>query len=121
VSARDLDIDEVCQMLESAHTQREIAAEFNLHPSSLTRWLADPQRSARAKESRAAAAVLWDERAQEAIEDAGDPFELAKAKELAHHYRWRASKIAPKEYGDKQQVDVAAKVAITMVNEFPDA
>jgi hypothetical protein len=36
---------------------------------------------------------------------ASDAFELAKAKELAHHYRWRASKIAPKLYGDRLQVE----------------
>jgi len=104
VGVRELKIDQVCQMLEEAHTQREIAAKFKVAPSSLTRWLADPQRSARAKDSRAAAAVLWDERAQEGIESAADPFELAKAKELAHHYRWRASKIAPKVYGDKLEL-----------------
>ena len=43
--------------------------------------------------------------ASDGIAQASDPFELAKAKELAHHYRWRASKIAPKLYGDKQSVE----------------
>jgi hypothetical protein len=53
----------------------------------------------------AATAEYWDQVAVDGIAQAGDPFELAKAKELAHHYRWRASKIAPKLYGDKQSVE----------------
>ena len=53
----------------------------------------------------AATAELWDQVAVEGIERATDTFELAKAKEIAHHYRWRASKIAPKLYGDKQSVE----------------
>lgn len=57
-------------------------------------------------------ALHWDERAEAAISAASDEFELRKAKEISHHYRWRASKIAPKDYGDKQQVEHSGKVGL---------
>ena len=69
---------------------------------TLSQWIAsDEEHSARAREARIHAARIWDEKALSVIEQALDPFELQRAKELAHHYRWRASKTAPKEYGDK--------------------
>ena len=41
--------------------------------------------------------------------------DLAKARELAHHYRWRAAKIAPREYGDRVQVDqTVTSLAVTI-------
>ena len=61
---------------------------------------------------------MWDERAGDVIQQAADPFELAKAKELAHHYRWRASKIAPRDYGDRIQADVGGGVTLTIKSEF---
>jgi hypothetical protein len=78
---------------------------------SLLTWIdADPERSARVREARAAMAKVWDEKAEDFILQAGDEFALKRARELAHHYRWRATKIAPREYGDK--VDV--KAALTL-------
>ena len=38
------------------------------------------------------------------IAAAKDALALGKARELAHHYRWRASKIAPRDYGDRMAV-----------------
>jgi hypothetical protein len=35
------------------------------------------------------------------IASAPDRFALEKARELAHHYRWRAKAIAPRDYGDR--------------------
>jgi hypothetical protein len=73
-----------------------------VHISTLIEWSEqDAQRSARMREARQRSARVWDERAEHVITTAGDPFELNKAKELAHHYRWRAKAIAPREYGDK--------------------
>ena len=59
--------------------------------------------------------MAYDELAQAGIETARDPFELARAKEMAHHYRWRASKVNPGEYGEK--LDLNAKVSI---KDVPD-
>ena len=97
--------DAVCASLSDGKTMTNIASAAGVSFGSLQAWLdADPERSARAREARRRAARLWDEKAEAAILSAADPFELARAKDLAHHYRWRASKIAPREYGDKLAV-----------------
>lgn len=92
----------VCEAILHPKPQHQIAAEIGVSPGSLVAWIAaDPERSARVREARAQTALMWDDKATHVIEEARDQFELAKAKELAHHYRWRAAKIAPREYGDK--------------------
>ena len=49
------------------------------------------------------------------INNAGDPFELAKAKEAAHHYRWQASKANPKGYGDKLDLTHGGTVGVRSI------
>lgn len=109
-SARDkLDafgIDAICTAILHPKPMHAIAHEIGVSQGSLIAWIgATPERSARAREARAQTAQMWDDKATQVIEDAPDQFALAKAKELAHHYRWRASKIAPREYGDKVDVN----------------
>ena len=95
-------IEAVCERLANGVTMTAIAEEIGVTVGKLSQWIAsDEEHSARARESRIHAARIWDEKALSVIEQALDPFELQRAKELAHHYRWRASKTAPKEYGDK--------------------
>jgi hypothetical protein len=95
-------IDALVEAILSPMPQHEIAKAIGVSPGSLVAWIAaDPERLARAREARAQTALMWDDKATAVIEEAQDQFELAKAKELAHHYRWRAAKIAPREYGDK--------------------
>lgn len=95
-------MDAVCAAILHPKPMHVIASEIGVSQGSLIAWIgADAERSARAREARAQTAQMWDDKATQVIEDALDQFELAKAKELAHHYRWRAAKIAPREYGDK--------------------
>ena len=95
-------IEAVCERLSNGMTMTAIAEEIGVTVGKLSQWIAsDEEHSARAREARIHAARIWDEKALSVVEQALDPFELARAKELAHHYRWRASKTAPKEYGDK--------------------
>ena len=92
----------VIAALADGKTMTAISREIGVSVGKLSAWLvSDEERSARAREARSHAARIWDERAEDALAEAQEPFELARAKELAHHYRWRASKIAPREYGDK--------------------
>ena len=106
-------IEALCDMFIEGVSITDSAKQLGVSKATLIRWVAeDADRSARAREARAEAAKLWDEKAEQGLEDAGDVFELSKAKELAHHYRWRASKIAPKIYGEKLQVDSTVKVEI---------
>lgn len=95
-------IEAICETITDGVPMTEIAERIGVSYGTLHAWIAaDHDRSARVRESRAATAKFWDEKATQEIRAAGDPFELAKARELAFHYRWRSSKIAPKEYGDK--------------------
>jgi hypothetical protein len=97
-------IESICDELLNGETFTKIARKLGIARSALKRWIdADEARSARAREARIDAASAWDEKAEDCIELAGDPFELQRARELAHHYRWRASKIAPADYGDKKE------------------
>ena len=99
--------DNVIEALADGKTMTAIAQEIGVSIGVLSAWLSiGDERSARAREARSYAARIWDERAEDAIAEAKEPFELARAKELAHHYRWRASKIAPREYGDKVQAEL---------------
>jgi len=96
----------VCERLIAGDSQSQIAAEVGVSIALLSTWLgSDPERSARAREARIAAARQFDEKAEFELRAASDPFTLAKARELAQHYRWKASKASPKEYGDKIEID----------------
>jgi hypothetical protein len=97
-----LGIDQLCIELNEAKSLTSVAKAHGMSPGSLLTWIeADPERSARVRDTRAAMARYWDEKAESDIADSTDDFALKKAKELAYHYRWRAAKIAPRDYGDK--------------------
>ncbi len=95
-------LDKICELITAGDSMTAIAAQIGVHVSTLIEWSeGDVHRSARMRDARQRSARIWDERAEHVITLAGDPFELNKAKELAHHYRWRAKAIAPREYGDR--------------------
>lgn len=98
-------IDAICERIRNNDSITTVAKSIGVDQGSLRYWIAqDVSRSARAREARALTAAACDDDALQLIADAADPFELSKAREAAQHLRWRASKIAPKEYGDKLQV-----------------
>lgn len=100
-----LNEDTICDLISCGASLTSIAKQFNIDLAEVIRWIgSDVHRSARVRTARQEAAKLWDEEATRIIAAAPDSFELSKAKELAHHYRWRASKIAPREYGDKMEL-----------------
>lgn len=106
-------IEAVCEDIALGRSMTHVAFTVGVSIGSMLAWIAaDPERSARVREVRVSMALHWDERAEAAISAASDEFELRKAKEISHHYRWRASKIAPKDYGDKQQVEHSGKVGL---------
>ena len=123
-------IEAVCERLANGVTMTAIAEEIGVTVGKLSQWIAsDEEYSARAREARIHAARIWDEKALSVIEQALDPFELQRAKELAHHYRWRASKTAPKEYGEKTTTEhtgadggpIQARIAVEFVKPAPRA
>ncbi len=110
ISLAGLDEDAVLARIENGESIAAIASSLGADRSTLSRWLnADDHRSARAREARQAAAAAYDEQAEQELRAATDLFQLAKARELAQHLRWRASKINPKAYGDRLEVEAAEK------------
>lgn len=103
-------IDRIAEMLANGVTLTAIAKDAGVSIGFFLQWIAaDDDRSARAREARTHAAKLWDEKALDVIEQASDPFELQRARELAQHYRWRASKTAPRDYGEKTTQEVTGE------------
>lgn len=99
-------VDSLCDAVGSGKSLTSVALEVGVSIGALLGWIeADSERSARVREVRTMMASYWVERAETEIRDAANEFELKKAKELAHHYRWKASKIAPRDYGDKLEVN----------------
>lgn len=104
-------IDLICALILDGNMLADIARAFGVNRSTLHYWVADasaPERSARVKDARTVAAAAWDEKAEALLLNAKDNFELMKAKELSHHYRWRAKAIAPRDYGDRPVADEKA-------------
>lgn len=98
-------LDAICSHFKEGMGYGEISRKYGVGQARLFDWLAAvPERSARARAARSEAAASYEEQAARGIEEARDPFELAKAKELAYHLRWRASKVNPREYGEKLDV-----------------
>lgn len=111
-----LGVDALCDRLCAGESQTSIAESLGVGIATLSRWIAaDPERSARVREARIAAARTFDEMAEAELRRAADPFGLAKARELASHYRWKASKSNPREYGDKIEID--QKTTLTDLTE----
>ena len=96
-------LEQICSDLSAGISMTDIAQkQIGVDITTLSRWLSsDPQRSACARAARISAAAAWDEAAATVIKEAKSKFQLDKARELASHFRWRASKLAPKEYGDR--------------------
>lgn len=110
-SAGESAADILCERIVAGETLTAIAKSLKTTVQSLAYWIAaDVSRSARVREARIAAAGSYSDLALQAINEAGEPFELARARELAQHYRWKASKADPRTYGDK--LDLTAEIGI---------
>lgn len=101
-----LGVDALCEQIISGESQTAIAKGLGVSLYTLVQWISgDEERSVRVREARKTAANSFSDMAVAVLTDAGDAFGLAKARELASHYRWQASKANPREYGDKIEID----------------
>lgn len=109
---RDWDLDDVCERIAAGETYTAIAADYGKTHGALSLWLAaETNRSARAREAAGYAARVWDEEAEAGIRAATDVLTLGKARELAQHLRWRASKLSP-TYADRSKVEVGGALGV---------
>ena len=99
--------EQVAEWIADGKSYREIARTAEVGLGSLCLWIdAEPERSHACARAREDSAQSFEHQAQEFILDAGDQFELSKAKELAIHLRWRAKVNNPRRYGDKVQTEL---------------
>lgn len=104
---------EIIDLVSDGVGYRTIALQYGVSVSTMFEWVnAISERSTRFAAAMELASVAEDQAALDAILTAQTPFELNKAREEAIHRRWRAKALAPKRYGDRQQVDLTAKVEI---------
>lgn len=112
-------LEMLCDKIIAGDMMREVALEWGVTIYRLRRWIAaEPSRAAAVRAARTLSAATYDEKAEQAIKDAKDDLELKRAKELAHHYRWKASKIDPGQYGDKLEVGGPGDFSKTDDNEL---
>jgi hypothetical protein len=105
-------IEALCAEIRAGKTKRALCAELTVAVNSLDQWLAaNKEREAPWRAARRESAQAWDELAGEVIQAARNDFQLRKARELGHHYRWRARMINPIEYGDKIEVEQRTTVS----------
>jgi len=102
----ELGIDGLCDRIVNGESQRKIALSLGIDPATLTRWISsDAQHSARVREARMQAADTYADMAEddlEALPARPEPGEVAKARELASHRRWKAAMANPERYAPRQ-------------------
>ena len=107
-------MDKVEEMILDDMSYAAISAALKVNKRTFENWIdADVVRSARARDARVKSSKQCDElalQALEAIDDDAPAGMIARQREIASHYRWRAKVRNPKEYGDKVQVDAEVKV-----------
>jgi len=92
----------VIELVVNGTTYRDIAARFGVSPATLVLWIeANSERSRACARAREFSAQAFEERAEEELRNATNLFELARARELAAHWRWRAKAVNPRLYGDR--------------------
>lgn len=111
----ELGTEAIALKIADSATYREIAGEAKVGLGTLCAWIeSDPERSQACARAREISAQGFEERAQEEIQAAKDQFELAKAKELAIHWRWRAAVTNPK-YNPKTVTQHTGSIGLNVV------
>jgi len=103
------DTNELCDLIERKDLSLQgIAEAWGCTKRQLQLWIdGDPQRAQRAREARENAADWCDREAEKVLRDLkpdATVAEVARARELAQHYRWRARVRNPATHGEKVQV-----------------
>lgn len=103
-------IDEIERMVLQGVSVRTMAETIGVTLDAVVDWTSDVQRSARIWQARQKCATMWEEKAVEVLQEASGPtgsyanVAVARARELAHHYRWRAGNLRRDLYGPTQPV-----------------
>lgn len=110
--------DRICNQLIDGHSMRQICAAADMpHRSTVIRWMgADEAFATKCAHARALQADYMDDLILDTAN--GCTPETAQADRVKiSAYQWRASKLAPKKYGEKLELsgNAEAPLAITVV------
>lgn len=92
--------DDLVRLLEFGWLVSEVATIWRVDRTQLTQWIeADGQRASRARLARKAQAEIWDRVAFAiGLFAASDKVEMARARLLMDHCKWRACMYSPEDY-----------------------
>lgn len=91
------------------------------HRSTVIRWMADDERFAtKCARAREAQADLMDDKILDVAEASTSETAASDRVKIAA-YQWRASKLAPKKYGDKLDLNHGGQIALTPTLIFEGA
>lgn len=100
LDVKGMTTDDLCELIMSGKYLTEIAQMWGVSKTTLLAWIAaDPDRSAREIKARNEQGEHWDKLAEMELwklSTNATKAEVARARELAQHYRWRSSKISVK-------------------------
>lgn len=106
-----LDIDEVSEFVQAGGTLTKYAKIKHRDPGRVYAWIfGNAQNLARYRAAQANAADACVDRADEVLDEIRLVSDVPRAREIAQHNRWKASKMAPARYGDKLDVNVTSRV-----------
>lgn len=116
MSKLDKDREKLFERLTQGETYRRIADAHNVDISTLYSWFHKKANIERYAAALTARADFYAEKAEEFILNApSDKVELMRARELAHHWRWRASKSNPNKYGERASIDLQGKLEVHQI------
>ena len=114
--------EEICERIANGESLRFICADAHMPAlNTVRRWLADDRYAAfrshyaRAREDQA------DFYADEIVEIADTEEDAQRARVRIDARKWKASKLVPKKYGDRQMVDMDLNVSGDVVLAALDA
>jgi hypothetical protein len=113
--------DQICDQLMDGKSLVKICAQDGMpHRSTVIRWMADdPDFATRCARARDAQADLMDDKILD-VADASTSETAAADRVKIAAYQWRASKLAPKKYGDKLDLNHSGSIG-TMSEEQVNA
>src|SRR5690554_5126868 len=98
-------LDEILDLFADGYAFRVVAKKMNVSTRTLHKFLSLPENQELYKGVLQESSDSYASLAEEVlINSPADRIEIHRARELAQHYRWMASKRNPKKYGDRMDV-----------------
>lgn len=99
-------LDEILDLFSNGDPFREVARKMEVSTRTLHIFLNKDGNKDAYHAIMQESSDSYASKAEEVLMGApADKYELQRARDLAHHYRWMASKRNPKKYGDKIDID----------------